>query len=138
MVGSGQSGPCLPVLPRPHSIVPALLDSEIRHFHGNKVLARFSVATTSYWPDKRGKASLSHGLTVPVLDKFVQETQWHRIDCWHPHLTEKVSDRVKKRSLVYIEGKTKYKKYLDRNGVSKLDVFVIPPPCVIAPKASQP
>lgn len=84
-------------------------DPEIRVLtNGNKV-ANFSLATSESYNDKNGQKQ-----TV---------TEWHRIEIWDG-LATVVEKYVKKGDPIYIEGKIKYEKWTDQNGVEKNGVRI--------------
>jgi single-strand DNA-binding protein len=70
-----------------------------------KAVANISIATTSKRKDK------DSGQTI-------EDTQWHRVT-FYERLAEIAGEYVKKGSAVYIEGRLKYGKYTDKDGVEK-------------------
>ena len=47
-----------------------------------------------------------------------EKTEWHRVVCWDK-LADIIERYVKKGDRVYIEGQIEYRKYEDRDGVTK-------------------
>lgn len=79
-------------------------DPEIINFKGDKKLAKFSVATSQSYTN-------SHG------DR-VQDTQWHNIVAWGK-LAETTEKFLKKGMEVALEGKLVYRKYDDKEGITR-------------------
>jgi single-strand DNA-binding protein len=80
-------------------------DPEMRYMPSGKAVANISIATTSKRKDK------DSGQTI-------EDTQWHRVT-FYERLAEIAGKYVKKGSAVYIEGRLKYGKYTDKDGVEK-------------------
>lgn len=76
-------------------------DPEINVLEGNIPVAKFSLATTETFRDKSGQ---SHS-----------QTEWHTIVLWRG-LAELAQAYLRKGSLVYVEGKLKYRHYDDATG----------------------
>ncbi len=64
-------------------------------------VASFNLATTESWKDK-------------TSGEYVEETEWHRVVVygWQAQVVE---DRIKKGSRVYVEGKSKTRKWNDKD-----------------------
>ena len=71
--------------------------------NGNKV-ARFSIATSEYYVNKKGEK--------------VSETQWHNIVIWGK-LADVAGRYLQKGSQVVIEGKLSNRNYTDKEGAKK-------------------
>lgn len=71
--------------------------------NGNKV-ARFSIATSEYYVNKKGEK--------------VNETQWHNIVIWGK-LADIAGRYLQKGSQVVIEGKLTNRNYTDKEGAKK-------------------
>ncbi|HRD38417.1 MAG TPA: single-stranded DNA-binding protein [Bacteroidia bacterium] len=71
--------------------------------NGNKV-ARFSLATSEYYVNKKGEK--------------VNETQWHNIVIWGK-LADVAGRYLQKGSQVVIEGKLSNRNYTDKEGAKK-------------------
>jgi len=80
-------------------------DPEIRYLPSGQAVANVSLATTTRRKDKN-------------TGEFVDDTQWHRIT-FYDRLAEIAGEYVKKGSQIYVEGRIKYGKYTDKNGVEQ-------------------
>jgi single-strand DNA-binding protein len=79
---------------------------------GQKI-AKFSLATTDNWMDKK-------------TNERVERTEWHRICVFSNKVAEIIEQYVKSGSMVLVEGKIKYNKWVDPKGVEvKLTDIVI-------------
>ncbi len=79
-------------------------DPEVRYLSNGKAVANISIATSSKRKDQSGNV--------------VEDTQWHRVT-FYDRLAEIAGEYVKKGKPVYIEGRLKYGKYTDKDGVEK-------------------
>lgn len=79
-------------------------DPEVRYLSNGKAVANISIATSSKRKDQAGE--------------LVEETQWHRVT-FYERLAEIAGQYLKKGNPVYIEGRLKYGKYTDKDGVEK-------------------
>ena len=80
-------------------------DPEVRYMADGKAVANISLATTSRRKDRN-------------TGETVEDTQWHRVT-FYERLAEICAEYVKKGRPVYVEGKLKYGKYTDKDGVEK-------------------
>ncbi len=80
-------------------------DPEVRYLPSGQAVANVSLATTSRRKDQQ-------------TGDTIEDTQWHRIT-FYDKLAEIVGEYVKKGDPIYIEGRLKYGKYTDNNGVEK-------------------
>lgn len=80
-------------------------DPELRYMANGKAATSISIATTSKRKDK------DSGETIA-------DTQWHRVQFFE-RLAEVVGEYVKKGSPLYIEGRLKYGKYTDKDGIER-------------------
>lgn len=80
-------------------------DPELRYMANGKAATSISIATTSKRKDK------DSGETI-------EDTQWHRVQFFE-RLAEVVGEYVKKGSPLYIEGRLKYGKYTDKDGIER-------------------
>lgn len=80
-------------------------DPEIRYLPDGKAVANISVATTSRRKDRNTGES-------------VEDTQWHRVT-FYERLAEIAGEYIKKGKAIYVEGRLKYGKYTDKDGVEK-------------------
>lgn len=76
-------------------------DPEVNVLEGNIAVAKFPLATTETYRDKTGQPQ-SH-------------TEWHTVVLWRG-LAELAQAYLRKGSLVYVEGKLKYRHYDDESG----------------------
>jgi single-strand DNA-binding protein len=79
-------------------------DPEIRYMPSGKAACNISIATSSKYKDKNGDA--------------VEDTQWHRVQ-FFDKLAEIVGQYVKKGSPIYVEGRIKYGKFKNKDGVEQ-------------------
>lgn len=80
-------------------------DPEMRYMADGKAVANISIATSSKRKDKN-------------TGETIEDTQWHRVT-FYERLAEIAGEYVKKGKPVYIEGRLKYGKYIDKDGVEK-------------------
>jgi len=80
-------------------------DPEVRHAPSGMAVCNVSLATSSRRKDK------SSGETI-------EDTQWHRV-IFYDRLAEIAGEYLKKGKLVYVEGRLKYGKYTDKDGVER-------------------
>jgi single-strand DNA-binding protein len=86
-------------------------DPEIRYLPSGGAVANISIATTSKRKDKTSGES-------------IEDTQWHRVQ-FFDRLAEIVGEYVKKGSPLYVEGRLKYGKYTDKDGVERNTVDIV-------------
>ena len=80
-------------------------DPEMRYMADGKAVANISIATSSKRKDKN-------------TGETIESTEWHRVT-FYDRLAEIAGEYVKKGKPVYIEGRLKYGKYTDKDGVEK-------------------
>ena len=80
-------------------------DPEVRYTPSGTAICNISVATSSRRKDKASGES-------------IEDTQWHRVT-FYDRLAEIAGEYLKKGKPVYIEGRLKYGKYTDKDGVEK-------------------
>jgi single-strand DNA-binding protein len=85
-------------------------DPEVRHLEGGTKVATFSVATNENYKDKAGE--------------WQTVTQWHNIVAWRGG-AEIAERRLKKGSLVYIEGKLSHRQYQDKENNTRYITEVV-------------
>lgn len=78
-------------------------DPEVKHLQGDKIVARFSLATSKVWKDRDGQKH--------------DKTEWHRIVIWG-RLAEVCEKYLKKGSIVLIVGEINNKSW-EADGVKK-------------------
>lgn len=76
-------------------------DPEVTTLKSGQVVAKFSLATSKSYKDKKGKK--------------VDTTQWHNIVMWQP-LAQVAEKYLSKGSLVYLEGELTSRSYDDQQG----------------------
>jgi single-strand DNA-binding protein len=86
-------------------------DPEVRYLPSGGAVANISIATTSRRKDK-------------TSGEMVEETQWHRVQFFE-RLAEIVGEYVKKGAPIYVEGRLKYGKYTDKDGVERATTDII-------------
>lgn len=79
-------------------------DPECRRLENGTAVCRFSLATSETYKDANGELKT--------------ETEWHNIILYRAN-AENAEKYLKKGSKVHVEGKIKYRKYTDKNGVEK-------------------
>lgn len=77
-------------------------DPEIRYLDSDSKLATFSLATTEKYRDRN--------------NEIKELTEWHTIVCWRKN-ADVVEQYVRKRSLLYIEGRIRTRSWDDQSGV---------------------
>lgn len=85
-------------------------DPEIRHLESGASVATFSIATNENYRDKAGE--------------WQTITQWHNIVAWR-HLAEQAERRLKKGSMVFIEGKLTTRQYQDKDNNTRYVTEVV-------------
>jgi len=86
-------------------------DAEMRYMPSGQPVANVSLATTTRRKDK-------------ASGEMVEDTQWHRIT-FYERLAEVAGEYVKKGRSIYVEGRLKYGKYTDNQGVERNTVDII-------------
>ena len=86
-------------------------DPEVRYLASGAAVANLSLATTSKRKDKNTGES-------------IEDTQWPRL-VFHERLAEIAGEFVRKGSPIFIEGRIKYGKYTDKNGVEKYTTDIV-------------
>ena len=80
-------------------------DPELRYMADGKAVANVSIATTTRRKDK-------------TTGDVAEDTQWHRV-VFYDRLAEIAGEYVKKGRPLYVEGRLKYGKYTDKDGIEK-------------------
>jgi single-strand DNA-binding protein len=86
-------------------------DPEIRYLPSGQAVANVSVATSSRRKDKN-------------TGETVEDTQWHRVT-FYDRLAEIAGEYVKKGRPIYVEGRLKYGKFTNKDGVEQNTVDII-------------
>lgn len=85
-------------------------DPEVRYAPSGAAVCNVSLATTRQWKDKSGEKK--------------EETEWHRV-VFYDRLAEIAGEYLKKGRPVYVEGRLKYGKYTDKDGVERYTTDII-------------
>ena len=85
-------------------------DPDIRYLDNGVAVANMSIATTENYKNKKGDR--------------VSQTEWHEIILWRG-LAEIAEKYLKKGSSVYIEGKIRTNKWVDKEGVTRNKVEIM-------------
>ena len=80
-------------------------DPELRYMADGKAVANVSIATSTRRKDK-------------TTGDVTEDTQWHRVT-FYDRLAEIAGEFVKKGRPLYVEGRLKYGKYTDTDGIEK-------------------
>lgn len=80
-------------------------DPELRHTPSGMAICTVSIATSSRRKDK-------------TSGETIEDTQWHRVT-FYDRLAEIAGEYLKKGKSVYVEGRLKYGKYTDKDGVER-------------------
>jgi single-strand DNA-binding protein len=86
-------------------------DPEVRYTPSGTAICNISVATSSRRKDKASGES-------------IEDTQWHRVT-FYDRLAEIAGEYLKKGKPVYIEGRLKYGKYTDKDGIERNTVDIV-------------
>lgn len=80
-------------------------DPEVRYMPNGDAVANIRLATTEEWKDK-------------ASGEKKEKTEWHRVVMYR-RLAELANEYLKKGSSIYIEGKLKTRKWVDKEGVER-------------------
>lgn len=86
-------------------------DPEVRYLPSGSAVATVTLATTSKRKDK-------------ASGETVEDTQWHRLN-FFDRLAEIAGQYVKKGSQIYVEGRLRYGKYTDKDGVERQTTDIV-------------
>jgi single-strand DNA-binding protein len=75
-------------------------DPEVKYLDGNKAVARITIATNESYKDRNGQ--------------LVEQTEWHNVEMWD-ELARLAEKYVKKGKMLYIEGKIRTNKWVDKD-----------------------
>ena len=75
-------------------------------------LANMSVATSESWRNRQ-------------TGEWEERTEWHRVTVMDEKLVDVVADKVKKGSMVYLEGEIKTRKWTDQSGNDRYSTEII-------------
>ena len=80
-------------------------DPEVRYLPSGSAVATVTLATSTRRKDK-------------TTGEMVEETQWHRLN-FFDRLAEICGEYVKKGTQIYVEGRLRYGKYTDKDGIER-------------------
>ncbi len=80
-------------------------DPEVRHTPSGMAICNVSIATSTRRKDKQS-------------GETIEDTQWHRV-AFVDRLAEIAGEYLKKGQLAYVEGRLKYGKYTDKDGIER-------------------
>ncbi len=86
-------------------------DPEVRYAPSGAAICNISIATSSRRKDKTSGES-------------IETTEWHRVT-FYDRLAEIAGEYLKKGRPVYVEGRLKYGKYTDKDGVERNTVDIV-------------
>jgi single-strand DNA-binding protein len=86
-------------------------DPEVRYAPSGAAICNISIATSSRRKDK-------------ASGETVEDTQWHRVT-FYDRLAEIAGEYLKKGRPVYVEGRLKYGKYTDKDGIERNTVDIV-------------
>jgi single-strand DNA-binding protein len=86
-------------------------DPEVRYAPSGAAICNISIATSSKRKDKTSGES-------------IESTEWHRVT-FYDRLAEIAGEYLKKGRPVYVEGRLKYGKYTDKDGVERNTVDIV-------------
>jgi single-strand DNA-binding protein len=85
-------------------------DPEVRYAPSGSAICNVSIATSRQWKDKAGEKK--------------EETEWHRV-VFYDRMAEIAGEYLKKGRPVYVEGRLKYGKYTDKDGVERYTTDIV-------------
>lgn len=86
-------------------------DPEVRYTPAGVAICNVSIATSSKRKDKQS-------------GEMIEDTQWHRVT-FYDRLAEVAGEYLRKGKQVYVEGRIKYGKYTDKDGVERNSVDIV-------------
>lgn len=86
-------------------------DCEMRFMPDGKAVGNVSIATSTRRKDK-------------ATGEMIEDTQWHRVT-FYERLAEIAGEYVKKGKTIYVEGRLKYGRYTDKNGLEKITCDIV-------------
>jgi single-strand DNA-binding protein len=86
-------------------------DPEVRYLPSGGAVTNISIATSSRRKDK-------------TSGEMLEDTQWHRV-VFYDRLAEIAGEYLKKGRPLYVEGRLKYGKYTDKEGVERNTVDIV-------------
>jgi single-strand DNA-binding protein len=86
-------------------------DPEVRYAPSGAAICNVSIATSSRRKDR-------------TSGETIEDTQWHRVT-FYDRLAEIAGEFLKKGRPVYVEGRLKYGKYTDKDGIERNTVDIV-------------
>jgi single-strand DNA-binding protein len=86
-------------------------DPEVRYAPSGAAICNVSIATSTRRKDK-------------ASGETIEDTQWHRVT-FYDRLAEIAGEFLKKGRPVYVEGRLKYGKYTDKDGIERNTVDIV-------------
>lgn len=84
-------------------------DPLVKYLDNNRVAAHFSMATHEQFTDRNGERKV--------------ETEWHQVEAWDQLAKSidqlKIKGILRKGTQVFVEGKIRTEKFIDKNGVEQ-------------------
>lgn len=87
-------------------------DPDIRATNDGREVANLVLATNESWTDKNSGEKR-------------EKTEWHKVACFNPALTNIIKNYLKKGSKVYIEGQLQTRKWQDQNGQERYSTEIV-------------
>lgn len=81
-------------------------DPYIRVLTNGNLLTRFTMYTKDFWKDRN-------------TGELKERTEWHRVVCWMPAVSERIARNVKKGSMVLVEGSLHTQKWMGDDGIER-------------------
>jgi single-strand DNA-binding protein len=87
-------------------------DPEVRFSKDGKKIANMRMATSESWKDRQ-------------TGERRERTEWHRVVCFSPGLSDIIERYVKKGSKIYVEGQLRTNKWQDQSGQDRYTTEVV-------------
>ncbi len=87
-------------------------DPQVRGMQDGSSVASFRIGTSESWKDKQ-------------TGEIKSVTEWHTVSVFNPHLVEVIRKYVTKGSRLYVEGQSKTRKWVDKDGSNRYSTEVV-------------
>ncbi len=87
-------------------------DPEVRFTQDGKKVANMRLATSEQWKDRQS-------------GERRERTEWHRVVCFSPGLSDVIEKYVKKGSKIYVEGQLRTNKWQDQSGQDRYTTEIV-------------
>jgi single-strand DNA-binding protein len=87
-------------------------DPEIRHTNDNRMVANLRLATSESWRDKS-------------TGERKERSEFHRVTIFNEALASIAEKRLKKGTLLYLEGSIQTRKYTDKDGIERYSTEIV-------------